>query len=113
MPCRRAGAPTPAACTAMIMPAPGPADFPFRTSRASGARSAVPAGRSEMRPKTDTPRWIAVILSWPWLLPTSKGALVSAFLMGGIQKLTDFPAAAAEQAHFGLQPAWFWAAAAI
>ncbi len=39
--------------------------------------------------------------------------MVSAFLIGGIQKLVDFPAAVAEQAHFGLQPAWLWAAAAI
>jgi uncharacterized membrane protein YphA (DoxX/SURF4 family) len=39
--------------------------------------------------------------------------LVSAFVIGGIQKLIDFPAAVAEQAHFGLQPAWLWAAAAI
>lgn len=66
-----------------------------------------------MRPKTDTPRWIAVILSWPLLLPFARTALVSAFLIGGIQKLIDFPAAVAEQAHFGLQPAWLWAAAAI
>jgi uncharacterized membrane protein YphA (DoxX/SURF4 family) len=66
-----------------------------------------------MRPKTDTPRWIAAILSWPWLLPISRAALVSAFLIGGIQKLVDFPAAVAEQAHFGLKPAWLWAAAAI
>jgi uncharacterized membrane protein YphA (DoxX/SURF4 family) len=66
-----------------------------------------------MRPKTDTPRWIDAILSWPWLLPISRAALVSAFMIGGIQKLVDFPAAVAEQAHFGLQPAWLWAAAAI
>jgi len=66
-----------------------------------------------MRSKRDTPGWVGVILSWPWLLATSRVALVSAFLIGGIQKLTDFPAAVAEQAHFGLQPAWFWAAAAI
>jgi uncharacterized membrane protein YphA (DoxX/SURF4 family) len=66
-----------------------------------------------MRSKTDTPRWIAAILSWPWLLPISRAALVSAFLIGGIQKLVDFPAAVAEQTHFGLQPAWLWAAAAI
>ncbi len=39
--------------------------------------------------------------------------MVSAFVIGGIQKLIDFPAAVAEQAHFGLQPAWLWAAAAI
>jgi uncharacterized membrane protein YphA (DoxX/SURF4 family) len=66
-----------------------------------------------MRPKTDTPRWIATILSLPWLLPISRAALASAFLIGGIQKLIDFPAAVAEQAHFGLQPAWLWAAMAI
>jgi uncharacterized membrane protein YphA (DoxX/SURF4 family) len=61
----------------------------------------------------DTPRSIAVILSWPWLLPLARIALVSAFLIGGIQKLIDFPGAIAEQAHFGLQPAWLWAVAAI
>jgi uncharacterized membrane protein YphA (DoxX/SURF4 family) len=66
-----------------------------------------------MRPKTDTPSWITAILSIPWLLPLSRAALVSAFVIGGIQKLIDFPAAVAEQAHFGLQPAWLWAAAAI
>ena len=59
------------------------------------------------------PRSIAAILSWTWLLPVSRVALVSAFLIGGIQKLADFSAAVAEQAHFGLQPAWLWATAAI
>ena len=66
-----------------------------------------------MLQKTDTPRWVGGILSWPWLLPLARIALTSAFLIGGIQKLFDFPAAVAEQAHFGLQPAWLWAAAAI
>lgn len=66
-----------------------------------------------MRANRDTPGWIAGILSWPLLLPISKVALCSAFLIGGIQKLADFPAAVAEQAHFGLQPAWLWAAAAV
>jgi uncharacterized membrane protein YphA (DoxX/SURF4 family) len=66
-----------------------------------------------MRPKFDTPRWIAAILSWPLMLPVSRVALASAFLIGGIQKLVNFGGAIAEQAHFGLQPAWLWAAAAI
>jgi uncharacterized membrane protein YphA (DoxX/SURF4 family) len=66
-----------------------------------------------MLAKTDTPRWIAAILSWSWLLPVARIALTSAFLIGGIQKLVDFPGAVAEQAHFGLQPAWLWAVAAI
>jgi uncharacterized membrane protein YphA (DoxX/SURF4 family) len=66
-----------------------------------------------MSARTDTPGWIVAILSWPALLPISRIALVSAFLIGGIQKLVDFPGAIAEQAHFGLQPAWLWAAAAV
>jgi uncharacterized membrane protein YphA (DoxX/SURF4 family) len=66
-----------------------------------------------MSSRTDTPRWIGAILSWPGLLLLSRAALVSAFLIGGIQKFVDFPGAIAEQAHFGLQPAWLWAAAAV
>ena len=66
-----------------------------------------------MNIKAETPRLIRAILVWPWLLPVSRVALVSAFLIGGIQKLTDFPGAVVEQAHFGLQPAWLWAGAAI
>jgi len=66
-----------------------------------------------MGAKTDTPRWIAAILSWPWLLPAARIALVSAFLIGGIAKLLDFQGAIAEQEHFGLRPAPLWATAAI
>jgi uncharacterized membrane protein YphA (DoxX/SURF4 family) len=60
-----------------------------------------------------TPRWIATILAWPWLVPLFRVALVSAFLIGGIEKVVDFPGAIQEQAHLGLQPAWVWAAAAV
>jgi uncharacterized membrane protein YphA (DoxX/SURF4 family) len=66
-----------------------------------------------MQPRADTPRWIATILLSPWLAPLARIALVSAFLIGGVQKLLDFQGAIAEQAHFGLQPAWLWAAAAV
>jgi uncharacterized membrane protein YphA (DoxX/SURF4 family) len=66
-----------------------------------------------MLAKTDTPWWIEAILSWPWLLPVVRITLTSAFLIGGIQKLVDFPGAVAEQAHFGLKPAWLWATAAL
>ena len=76
-------------------------------------RSVAPVGRCEMVAMTDTPRWISATLSTPGLLPIARVALVSAFLIGGIQKLADFPAAIAEQAHFGLQPAVLWAVAAI
>jgi uncharacterized membrane protein YphA (DoxX/SURF4 family) len=66
-----------------------------------------------MSANTDTPCWIRAILCRPGLLPLVRVALVSAFLIGGIQKFLDFPGAIAEQAHFGLQPAWLWAASAV
>lgn len=34
-------------------------------------------------------------------------------MIGGVQKALDFSGAVGEQAHFGLQPAWLWATAAI
>lgn len=45
--------------------------------------------------------------------PLVRIALVSAFLIGGINKAADFDAAIAEQAHFGLHPAALWAALAV
>src|ERR1700688_1243124 len=97
----------------MIMPQHGSGRFRFQISRVFGGRSAALAGRCEMLAKTDTPRWIGAILSWTWLLPVARIALTSAFFIGGVQKLVDFPGAVAEQAHFGLQPAWLWATAGI
>ncbi|MBJ9720673.1 DoxX family protein [Acinetobacter calcoaceticus] len=61
----------------------------------------------------NNPQWVRRILSTPWLLPVLRLALVSAYLVGGINKLIAFPMAVAEQASFGLQPAWLWAATAI
>ena len=60
-----------------------------------------------------TPRWIAHLLSWPWTWRLARVALVSAYLIGGVNKLLDFTAAVAEQAHFGLHPAWLWAVLTI
>src|SRR5260370_8830947 len=100
----RAVAATPARSTAMIMPARGPPGFRSRISGAFGVRSAAPAGRFEMPAKTDTPRWIGAILSWPGLVPISRLALVSAFLIGGIQKFVDFPGPTPAQPPFGLHP---------
>jgi uncharacterized membrane protein YphA (DoxX/SURF4 family) len=60
-----------------------------------------------------TPRWIAHLLSWPWVWRLARVALVSAYLIGGVNKLLDFTAAVAEQAHFGLHPAWLWAVLTI
>jgi uncharacterized membrane protein YphA (DoxX/SURF4 family) len=60
-----------------------------------------------------TPRWIADLLSWQWTWRLARVALVSAYLIGGANKLFDFTAAVAEQEHFGLHPAWLWAVLAI
>lgn len=59
------------------------------------------------------PRWIEAILEWPGTALAARAALASAYLIGGIAKLSDFPAAVAEQAHFGLQPAQVWAVLTI
>jgi uncharacterized membrane protein YphA (DoxX/SURF4 family) len=63
--------------------------------------------------RTNTPRWVSVILSWPWVWPLARLALVSAYLIGGCTKLFDFAGAIAEQEHFGLYPGWLWASFAI
>ena len=60
-----------------------------------------------------TPRWIAELLSWRWTWRLARVALVSPYLIGGVNKLLDFTAAVAEQEHFGLHPAWLWAVLAI
>ena len=60
-----------------------------------------------------TPLWISAVLAAPWTWRLARVALVSAFLIGGVNKLADFTAAVAEQQHFGLHPAWLWAVLAI
>jgi len=62
---------------------------------------------------SETPRWVCTILRAPLIWPAARLALVSAFLIGGLTKLSDFSAAIAEQEHFGLNPGWLWAALAI
>lgn len=61
----------------------------------------------------NNPVWVKKILSIHGLLPLLRVALVSAYLVGGINKFIGFHAAIEEQASFGLQPAWLWAVAAI
>lgn len=60
-----------------------------------------------------TPGPIAKLLEWPgaWLI--ARLALTGPYLLGGVMKLADWPAAVAEQAHFGLQPAAIFAALTI
>ncbi|WP_440642672.1 DoxX family protein [Bradyrhizobium sp. PUT101] len=64
-------------------------------------------------PSSATPNWIAAVLRLPLLWHAARLALVSAYILGGFAKLFDFPGAVAEQQHFGLNPAWLWASAAI
>jgi uncharacterized membrane protein YphA (DoxX/SURF4 family) len=66
-----------------------------------------------MTARADTPRWVAAILSWPLLWPLARLAVVSAYLIGGAAKLSDFAGAVAEQQQFGLHPGWLWASVAI
>ena len=73
----------------------------------------APAGRCEMGRVAETPRWVRTSLRAPLIWPAARLALVSAFLIGGLTKLSDFSAAIAEQEHFGLNPGWLWAALAI
>lgn len=57
-----------------------------------------------------------MVASCIWSPATSLVArllLVSAYLIGGFTKLADWPAALAEQAHFGMSPPAFWAAMTI
>ncbi|PRE11406.1 DoxX family protein [Burkholderia multivorans] len=60
-----------------------------------------------------SPGWIRVLLAQPWVGPLVRLALVSAFLIGGVNKALHFDDAIAEQAHFGLHPPALWAALAI
>ncbi|KVH32086.1 DoxX family protein [Burkholderia cepacia] len=60
-----------------------------------------------------SPAWIRALLAQPWIGALVRLALVSAFLIGGVNKAMHFDAAIAEQAHFGLHPPALWAALAV
>ncbi|MBU9294561.1 DoxX family protein [Burkholderia multivorans] len=60
-----------------------------------------------------SPAWIRGLLAQPWVGLLVRLALVSAFLIGGVNKALHFDDAIAEQAHFGLHPPALWAALAI
>ena len=60
-----------------------------------------------------TPAFVRSILDWRVTWFVARLALVSAYLLGGVVKLVDFPAAVAEQAHFGMNPPALWAALTI
>ncbi len=60
-----------------------------------------------------TPRFVGAILDWRWTGFLARLALVGAYLLGGIVKASDWTAAIAEQAHFGMSPPALWAALTI
>ena len=60
-----------------------------------------------------TPRFVVAILDWRWTGFLARLALVGAYLLGGIVKASDWTAAVAEQAHFGMHPPALWAAVTI
>ncbi|CAN0622170.1 transmembrane protein [Burkholderia multivorans] len=66
-----------------------------------------------MMTRHSNPAWIRALLSQRWVLLLARLALVSAYLIGGVDKALNFNDAVAEQAHFGLHPAALWAALAV
>jgi hypothetical protein len=94
---------------------------PIRSAPVKPRLSASPAAISPKcirapepwtRARSATPM-IDAILEWPGTWTIARLALVGPYLLGGMVKLTDLPAAAAEQAHFGLNPPMVWAALTI
>jgi uncharacterized membrane protein YphA (DoxX/SURF4 family) len=59
------------------------------------------------------PGWVDAILDFRGTALVARIALASAYILGGLTKLFDFPGAVAEQAHFGLHPAALWAVVTI
>jgi uncharacterized membrane protein YphA (DoxX/SURF4 family) len=59
------------------------------------------------------PSWVDAILDWRWTWLIARIGLTGSYVLGGVVKLLDFPAAVAEQDHFGLHPGALWAAVTI
>jgi uncharacterized membrane protein YphA (DoxX/SURF4 family) len=59
------------------------------------------------------PGFVDAVLGWRWTGFLARLALVGAYLLGGIVKASDWTAAVAEQAHFGMHPPTLWAALTI
>lgn len=64
-------------------------------------------------PLKQTPSFVGAVLDFTPTAFLARLALVSAYLVGGVNKLGDWPAALAEQMHFGLAPPELWAAITI
>ncbi len=59
------------------------------------------------------PRLVEAVLDWRWTGRVARLLLIGPYLLGGIVKASDWSAAVAEQAHFGMQPPALWAALTI
>lgn len=64
-------------------------------------------------PTIRTPSIVGAVLDFTPTAFLARLLLVSAYIVGGVDKLGDWPAALAEQAHFGLTPPALWAALTI
>ena len=114
------GCAAPAACMATSMRAPGARRRPARTCRASSARWAAPAGPCEGAAMNTPSAWERRLAGAARPLFGSAAirflaylGLCAAYLQGGLVKLTDFPGALREMAHFGLSPAPVYAVLVI
>lgn len=68
---------------------------------------------ASLPPMNRTPSFVGTVLDFTPTAVLARLLLVSAYLVGGVNKLGDWPAAVAEQAHFGLTPPSLWAAITI
>ncbi|PZU10203.1 DoxX family protein [Sphingomonas sp.] len=59
------------------------------------------------------PRFVDAILEWRPTWFAARLLLCGAYLLGGIVKASDWGAAVAEQAHFGMNPPALWAGLTI
>lgn len=75
--------------------------------------SAEPGPTRKRSTQSSYPHVVDAILDWRWTPVLARLALCSAYLLGGIVKLADWPGAVAEQAHFGMTPSALWAALTI
>jgi uncharacterized membrane protein YphA (DoxX/SURF4 family) len=62
---------------------------------------------------SSAPAFVAGVLDFAPVGFAARLLLVSAYLVGAFAKLSDWPGAVAEQAHFGLAPPALWAALTI
>lgn len=61
----------------------------------------------------NTPHFAISVLNFAPTGFIARFLLVSAYLVGGVTKLSDWPSALAEQAHFGMTPPALWAGLTI